>query len=132
MPQLYLLDTNVIVRFLLEDNKDQLKIINDYFEKAKKGQLKLRVPLFILIETDHILRTFYNVPKNEIIDRFYRIISIPYVEVPHREIVVRALVLYSTRSVAFVDCVLFVQAKDENAKIFSFDQDYKKLEKAKL
>lgn len=132
MAQQYLLDTNVIVRFLLEDNENQLKVVNNYFERAKKGLIKLKLPLFILIETDHILRTFYNVPKSEIIDKLSKILSISYVEVLQREIIIKALTLYGTHAVDFVDCVLFAKAKDENAKILSFDQDFKKLDKSEL
>lgn len=129
MSEQYLLDTNVIIRLLLQDNKNQLKIAQKYFKKAKNNELKLRIPLFIIVEAAHVFRTFYNIPKEEIIDKLSKIVSIPYVIVSDRGIIIEALRLYSGYGVDFIDCILFATARELNAKVLSFDKDFKKLAK---
>jgi len=127
--QLYFLDTNVIVRLLLEDNKEQLKVVKKYFEEARKGKLQIRLPLFIIIETAHILHSFYSIPKNEICDQLIKVILITYLGVDQREIVIKALRLYKVSNIDLVDCMLFAIAEGQNAEVLSFDKDFKKLAK---
>ena len=125
----YFLDTNVIVRLLLEDSLEQLTIVKKYFQKAKEAKLRLKLPLFIIIETAHVFRTFYGIPKEKICAQLIKIVSVPYLIIDDKMLVLEALGLYKGSSADFVDCILFATASEQNAEVLSFDKDLKKLAK---
>lgn len=129
MSQRYFLDTNIILRVLLEDNQKQLEAAKKIFTGAKEGKSQLILPKFILIEVTHVLRTYYAVTKEEIVSQLLKLVSIPYLMVEDRTLVMEALKLYEKTSLGFVDCLLFLTAKQSNAKVLTFDENLNKLTK---
>jgi len=52
------LDTNVIVRFLLNDEKNQAKKAKDFFETTVKNKEKLVITPLVLAEVIYVLEKF--------------------------------------------------------------------------
>lgn len=61
------LDTNVLVRFLVNDDKAQGKKARDFLENAEEKGDPLFVPMIVLMETIWVLDSVYEFPRNEII-----------------------------------------------------------------
>jgi predicted nucleic-acid-binding protein len=60
------LDTNVLVRFLVEDDKAQSKRAKKLVEKAVKNEEELFVPDLVLVETAWVLKRSYSIKKEDI------------------------------------------------------------------
>jgi predicted nucleic-acid-binding protein len=71
------LDTNVLVRFLVKDDEKQAKIVYDLFKRTEAAKEMLFVPLVVVLETIWMLESVYNVSRNEIIETFKELLSIP-------------------------------------------------------
>lgn len=120
-------DTNVILRFLLKDNKRHYDKAESLLRKAKAGECEVYLIPEVFLEIDYVLRGVYKLDKMKVIEYLEIISQTPYLEVIHRDVVTEALSYYKSVSVDFADCLLFSWAESENASVMSFDKDFKKL-----
>ena len=60
----YLLDTNVIIRFLVGDNEFFLKQSTEYFKQIEQGGLEVEILEGVLMEAFFVLSKFYKLPKS--------------------------------------------------------------------
>lgn len=121
------LDTNVIVRFLLNDEKNQAKKAKDFFETAVKNKEKLVITPLVLAEVIYVLEKFGQASKEEISKILISFLNLPIIIVEEKKILLDALLLYSKLKIDFVDCyhLSFCQAFGIE-EIVSFDKDFKK------
>lgn len=57
------LDTNVLVRFLVEDDKTQSKLAKKLVEKAVKDEEEIFIPDLVLVETVWVLKRSHGLKK---------------------------------------------------------------------
>jgi len=118
----YVLDTNILLRFLLRDIEDQYQKAKTLFEKGSKNKIKLIIPQIVIFEVEFALRRFYEFKKEDVIDRMESLISASYLRVEAREIFLEGLDVYQTKNISFVDCFLKSYATIKDAKLVSFDK----------
>ena len=71
------LDTNVLVRFLVRDDKRQAETIYRVFKKAESDREVFFVPLLVVLETVWVLESVYKIPRQEMIDSINELILMP-------------------------------------------------------
>ncbi len=71
------LDTNVLVRFLVRDDKRQAETIYRVFKKAESDREVFFVPLLVVLETVWVLESVYKIPRQEILDSVNELILMP-------------------------------------------------------
>ena len=71
------LDTNVLVRFLVRDDKRQAETIYRVFKKAESDREVFFVPLLVVLETVWVLESVYKIPRKEILDSVNELILMP-------------------------------------------------------
>ena len=123
----YLLDTNFILRFILNDNFEQVKIIRDYFTQAKNREITLNVPLLVVPEVLFALTRFNNIKKEKATKFLFEFINLPYLNVNFREILNQVFPKYMKMNLSFVDLFLYFQAKSEGIELLTFDEKLRKL-----
>ena len=62
------LDTNVLVRFLVRDDKQQAETIYRIFKHAESDKEVFFVPLLVVLETVWVLESVYKIPRQDILD----------------------------------------------------------------
>jgi predicted nucleic-acid-binding protein len=100
------IDTNVLVRYLVRD--DQLQ-----FEKARKlinrevaaGEPVL-VSLLVLLETEWVLRSRYDLMKTEIVGAFSSLLDTAELSFEDEPSVEQALFIWKDAGVEFADCLI--------------------------
>lgn len=127
----YLIDTSCILRYLLNDIPKQVDIVERYFLQAQKGEITLSIPLLIIGELIYALTKFYKYQKKETINRLLNIVRLPYLDIEKREILIKALKLYSSKNISFVDALFYTQAVVENKELLTFDKKLLELNKRK-
>lgn len=123
----FLIDTNIILRFFLQDN---LKLANQaeaYFQKAKAGKISLFCPQIVIFELVFVLEKVYQFEKGKVIAKLKSFLLTAYIEIETREILLKAMGVYQKKNIDFVDIFLFVLAKEKSLEILSFDRDFRKL-----
>lgn len=123
----YYVDANIFLRFFLKDIKKQYKEAEEMFEKAKQGKVDLVVADVTIFEVVHVLESVYKETRQAIATLLDSVIKSNYINVVSKDVFVEAFEIYSNCSVDIVDAYLFVVAKNDNSKVFTFDSDFKKI-----
>lgn len=121
-----LLDTNLIVRYLVQDQEKQAKAAGRLFDACDRGDVVIVVLPAILAECVFVLESFYQHPRGDIASALGRLISCPGVEIVGAAIHLDALDRYRKSKVHFVDCLIAATAAAEDTPIASFDRDFRK------
>ena len=122
-----LLDTNVIVRHLVQDDPLQCKIASDLFAQCDQGTVTLVILPSVLAETVFVLESFYKHPRANIAATLSSLISSPGIEVDELANQLNALDWYQQTRLHFVDCVLAATSLAEELEVSTFDRDLKKV-----
>jgi predicted nucleic acid-binding protein len=120
-----LVDTNLIVRYLVQDHEKHAKAAGKLFDACDRGDVVIVVLPAVLAECLFVLESFYEHPRGDIASALGRLISSPGVEID-AAINLDALDRYRKTKVHFVDCLIAATAATENMPVASFDQDFRK------
>jgi predicted nucleic-acid-binding protein len=121
-----LVDTNLIVRYLVQDHEKHAKAAGRVFDACDRGEVVIVVLPAVLAECVFVLESFYRHPRGDIASALGRLISSPGVEISGATTHLEALDRYRKTKVHFVDCIVAATAAAENMPVASFDQDFRK------
>lgn len=126
MSRRVLIDTNLIVRYLVQDHEKHARAAGKLFEACDRGDIAVVVLPTVLAECVFVLESFYGHARADIASALSRLISSPGVEISEPEVHLDALQRYGRIKVHFVDCLIAAAAAAEKAPVASFDQDFRK------
>ena len=125
-----LVDTNVIIRYLVETpDKIQTKFkgVFTFFPKVERGVIKIELCELVLFEAFFVLTKLYEVPQKEAADSLLGIVSFKGVIMPDKLLILSCLEILQTERIDLVDAYLLAFSKKKNMKsIYSFDRDLSK------
>jgi len=124
--KVYLIDTNVILRYLLDDHKQFSPKAKVFMQDLAKGLKKALLPSVVVVECVYVMEKFYEIPKTEIVEKLSRILNIKGIANPDKSEVLDALVKFENSAADIVDCILAAKSSPQHP-IISFDKDFKKL-----
>ncbi len=125
------LDTNLIIRFLTRDDPEQAARAYDAFQQAEAGRLTLVSTEGVVVEAVQVLssKQLYNLPRAVIRDQVTDILQVRGLEVPDRDTLLRALVLYAVTNLDFVDVLILAQMERRGiTTVLSFDRGFDRIE----
>ena len=109
-----LIDTNVILRYLLNDNPEQA---DKAWEIIVAGAYTLSE---IVAEIVYVLTKLYSVPREKISEIVSPIFD--EVEIENKDIVLLALKIFSETKFDFVDSLLIARKELKEEDVFTFDK----------
>lgn len=109
-----IIDANVILRYLLDDDKDMA----DMAEKIIMNGAKTLPE--VLAEVVYVLSGVYKMQRSEVSECLFAIIDI--VDIDNKEIMNRAIEIYNSKNLDFVDCILIANNHVKGEDVFSFDK----------
>jgi predicted nucleic-acid-binding protein len=118
----YLIDTNIIIRFLVGDNKEHLEIATDIFLKVENGEIEVEILESVIMEALFVLTKFYNLPKSEVIQDLKRLIALRGV-VGDKIVLLEALNIIDSKNIDFVDALICAKSFLLGYGKLSFDKD---------
>ncbi len=124
--KIYLVDTNVILRFLMGDHEVFSPKAETFMEKIQKGRIKAEVITPVIIECVYVMEKFYKIPRNEISDTLTGILTFSGIINPDKRVLFIALIEYGNTKIDIVDCLLAAFSNTEKV-IVSFDKDFHRL-----
>ena len=123
-----LLDTNLIVHFLLNDPPQQADVVE---KLLKKSQEVLILPNIVVAEIIYVLHSNYKFSKEEIIEKVYDFIQTSTI-ICNRELIFNSLINYLNHNISFVDAYLAAYTQLEKLEgIYSFDEGLDKVKSIK-
>jgi len=126
--KVYLIDTNIFLRYLVKDNQAQAQKINQLFLTAKQNQVKLITTTFIMNEMAWTLKSFYKLNKIKVVEKMELILNFPGIKIRDYFNLKQAVVAYKQKNVDLVDIFTYQTAKKYQAAILSYDRDFDKLD----
>jgi predicted nucleic-acid-binding protein len=123
---IYLLDTNIIIRFLIGDNETLLEQSIKYFQDIESSKLQVEILEGVLMEAFFVLTKFYKLPKDEVIVDLKSILALNGVINSDKIILNEALTIIETKNIDFVDALICAKSKLQGYGKISFDNDLKK------
>ncbi|MGG5252697.1 PIN domain-containing protein [Neobacillus sp. SM06] len=114
---MYLLDANVIVRFLTNDDPVQSPAAFQLFKKAIEKNLTFMLHPLVIAECCYVLESKrYSHSKKEIAENLSQLIASANIKTLEMDIVLGALVEYCKQNVDFTDAFLAVSV-NQNAEL---------------
>jgi len=118
-----LIDTNVIIRFLVGDHEEHLIESTQIFEKIESGELEVEILATVIMEVLFVLTKFYKLPKQEVVTDLKAILALQGVINRNKLILSDTLSMYVDRNIDFVDALICTKAKLQGYERISFDHD---------
>lgn len=122
----YLIDTNVILRFLRGDHPQQSPKSEALFMEAAEGKSLLIVPQLVLAEVVWVLSSFYKMDRTVISETLVKLISKSGIQVDEPDLAMESLRRFSENKVDYTDCYLAARAVADDKIVASFDKDFNK------
>ena len=126
MKERRLVDTNLIVRYLVQDHEAHARAAERLFDACDRGEVRIAILPEVLAECVFVLESFYEHGREEIASTLGRLISSAGVEIQGTAIYRDALERYGRTKVHFVDCIIAATAAAEDVPVASFDRDFRK------
>lgn len=119
------LDTNTFISLLVNRDSQQTEKVKNLLKEAAGGKIKLITAPLVFFETKWVLRYFYDLDKETLINILRKFLAIPELQIEKRSILEDALNLYETNNIELEDCYYICYSKFYNIKqIFSFDKKF--------
>lgn len=123
-----LLDTNIIIRFLLKDHPTQSPASKTLLENSSADLILTDVGLAEII---WLLIGFYKLPKQDVVEEIYNLLKVNSLIV-NRPLIIRTLYFYRNFSLDFIDAYFAAYSEQEKLEgIYSFDKDLDKIKEVK-
>ena len=120
-----LVDTNLIIRYLVQDHEKHARAAGKLFDACDRGNLEIVVLPVVLAECVFVLESFYGHSRADIASALGRLISSPGVEISDLNVHFDALDRYKATKAHFVDCLIAATAVAKNLPVSTFDQDFR-------
>ncbi len=117
----YILDTNVLVRFLVGDVVEQQRRAASWFREAEQGKRKIVVLPIVVAEVCFVLDSFYKQERKNIADAMEVFLSQRWLDVENRDTILNLWTNYR-KGLHFVDSFLIASAIEHSGKVLSFDK----------
>ena len=102
-------DTNVLVRFLVRDDEVQFEKARKLIKREVAAGRRVFVSQLVLLETEWVLRSRYNLPKSLIIEAISGLLGATDVRFEDEPAIEEALFTWKDTTADFADCLIGAQ-----------------------
>ncbi len=126
------LDTNILVRYLVADDKKQFQTAKELIEGGGSDQTYF-VPISVIVELEWVLRSLYDQSKAQNLELLSKLLESRELEFQEEASIEIALNLYSENNTDFADCLHVAAAfSHDRAPLITFDRKASRLDDAEL
>ena len=127
------LDTNVLVRFLVQDDAAQGEAATRVIRTGVEAGSPLFVPVTVLLELEWVLRSAFGFQKASVLQALFRLLGSFELVFESESAVETALAQYEGGSADFADCLHVALAGQAGAQpLWTFDKAAARVEGASL
>jgi len=126
------LDTNILVRYLVADDKKQFKSAKALIESADE-EAPLFLSLSVLVELEWVLRSLYAFDKSDLLTIFNKLLDTRELVFQDEDVVETTISLYTENNSDFADCLHLATAHVyEYTPMITFDRKAARVSGAEL
>ncbi|MBL7014365.1 MAG: PIN domain-containing protein [Candidatus Marinimicrobia bacterium] len=124
---MHLIDTNIILRFLTDDQETPLEVF-DLFDRIEKNEETIECTLLVFFQVIFVLKSFYKIEVREISQLMESLISIPGFFIREKRVLLNMLDIWKNQQGDIVDAYLVALSESgRNRKIYSLDKGIDKI-----
>jgi predicted nucleic acid-binding protein len=112
-----LIDTNAVLRFILADIPEQHETV-----RAVIANQEVAVRHEIIAEAVYVLTSLYQIPKKDAAELLEKFLCTKNVLSQDPTVLLRALNLFATHNLAFVDSILLAYCEIKGCDVLTFDK----------
>lgn len=109
-------DTNLFIRYLIDDIPSQIDKVEHLLDLAEKGKVRLVTGPPVFFEMAWTLKSFYKMNRKRIYEYLSSILGLPGLEVTDLDILEEALELFRRTSADFSDAYIAISSKKVGAE----------------
>lgn len=118
-------DTNLFIRYLTNDDPAKADRVEKLLDDASAGRIKLVTTEMVMTEIVWVLESGYSLKHSDIAPLMRGILATPGLEVINAPLVVRAIELYETVNIDFIDgYIAAVMEQRGITGLYSFDRKH--------
>ena len=121
-----LIDTNLIVRYLVQDHEAHARTAERLFAACDRGEMTLLVLPEVVAECVFVLESFYKHARIDIARVMADLIASPGIELDDLALHLDALRRYSETKLHFVDCTIAAAAAANGLAVATLDRDFRR------
>lgn len=127
------LDTNVLVRYIVQDDEAQLVAARRLIRKCVAEGQTLFIPVTVTLELEWVLRASFEYDKDEVLDALSSLFSAAELSFESERALEVALQLYRTGAADFADCLhIALAAQAGESPLWTFDKRACKVDGARV
>ncbi|OAG26660.1 PIN domain-containing protein [Thermodesulfatator autotrophicus] len=119
-----IIDTNVVLRYLLRDHEEFYLEAEALFDKAFSGKSKIFLFDTVIAEVVYVLSGLYKVKRQEIAQVLTELLKAKGIITIDKDILLDALKIFAEKNLDFVDSLLCAYGR--KYQVISFDKKVKK------
>ena len=122
------LDTNVLIRYLTQDDEHQAAKATAFIEGTLTQQNLGYINVIVLVETLWVLESCYTVNKTGLINVLKKLVTTKQFLIQNIEVVIQAILTYETHLIDYADALLgHINNFAQCSSTYTFDQKAAKL-----
>lgn len=120
------LDTNIILRYLLGDDQRLSLSASETIAKVRDGEQQVAITVAAVIECVFVLQKTHKVPRSQVATNLEEIIRFKGASGDDLPLLLDALATYRASNFSIVDAILLATAKRLGGELLTFDQQLAK------
>lgn len=112
-----LIDTNIVLRFLLQDHETLSQKAKEIIDNHTAICLNA-----VIYEVIHVLQSVYKIDRIKIADKLLTLFENKIIESENNLVTIKSLIVFKETSMDFMDCLLIAYQLADNQIIYSFDK----------
>lgn len=122
------LDTNILLRHLMQDVPDQSARCTAYLQRVERGEIQVRTADTVIFETVFTLQRTYKLPKADIAAALLPIIDLPGIVLPNKRRFRTAFDLFVNLNLPFGDAYHAALMQSlKLTEIVTFDREFNRV-----
>jgi len=123
------IDTNILVRFLIGDDKQQAKKVYNIFKKAESDKDELFVPLLVVLELIWVLESVYEISRADILESIREFLLLPILRFEHKSVLQQFTLSAQANRYDLADLLIAHSAKMQGCEtVLTFDKKVSKFQ----
>jgi predicted nucleic acid-binding protein len=117
-------DTNIFIRYLTRDDPAKAERVKQLLERAQRGEVALVTSETVIAELVFVLSSprLYHLTRDRIRTLLIPIVSLKGLKLPNRSVFLRALDIYATTQMDFVDALAIAHMEARQmTEVYSYD-----------
>jgi predicted nucleic acid-binding protein len=125
------IDTNILVRFLVQDDQTLAEKARAILEQVESGKLLATTCEAVLVEAVYVLTSprLYKLPRHQVAAYLTQFLKSRGLRLSGKRVFLKAFELYNTSSIDITDALLVAHMEQSNSTtLYSFDHDFDSIE----